>query len=322
MCTRSSSARVAARGSSRRRASGGAPRVEPLEHGPHARRALGMARDRRRAPRSGGRSRPAARPRLTTPLAIPAADPPRRVPVATLAAGEGAQGAVVPISWRRRPGRGVARTGRRRLARAARLRRALAPHRCDRLLERLHEAGYREVVTNALGPGDEPPARRRRASRSAAGCTCSRTTSSDLPRRAAATRRRARAPIATRCSRPTRPRSTSSGASTRDALARRHARRRARTSASRRRSTARAATGCSVAPDAAGYVQRLAVAPAAQGRGSGAALLDRRPALAAAHGAQRVYVNTQEDNDRALALYQRAGFTQLPVGLYVLGREL
>ncbi len=33
-------------------------------------------------------------------------------------------------------------------------------------------------------------------------------------------------------------------------------------------------------------------------------------------------VNTQEDNTRALDLYLRAGFTQLPVGLCVLGRDL
>jgi hypothetical protein len=33
-------------------------------------------------------------------------------------------------------------------------------------------------------------------------------------------------------------------------------------------------------------------------------------------------VNTQEGNARALALYTRAGFQRLPVGLCVLGREL
>src|SRR5207248_7360609 len=47
--------------------------------------------------------------------------------VATLAAGEGAPGAVVPISGRRRPGRGVARSHGRRIAGLARFRRAVAP---------------------------------------------------------------------------------------------------------------------------------------------------------------------------------------------------
>ena len=39
-------------------------------------------------------------------------------------------------------------------------------------------------------------------------------------------------------------------------------------------------------------------------------------------GANRAYVNTQSDNDRAYALYQRVGFTPMPVGLCVLGRTL
>jgi hypothetical protein len=33
-------------------------------------------------------------------------------------------------------------------------------------------------------------------------------------------------------------------------------------------------------------------------------------------------VNTQDDNARALRLYERAGFRRLPVGLCVLGRDL
>jgi ribosomal protein S18 acetylase RimI-like enzyme len=40
------------------------------------------------------------------------------------------------------------------------------------------------------------------------------------------------------------------------------------------------------------------------------------------HGATRALVNTQEDNARAVDLYLSAGFTQMPVGLCVLGREL
>lgn len=73
---------------------------------------------------------------------------------------------------------------------------------------------------------------------------------------------------------------------------------------------------------AAGYVQRLAVAPEMQGLGMGRDLLGDGLRWLRAHGARRVYVNTQEDNDRALALYKRAGFAQLPIGLHVLGREL
>ena len=69
-------------------------------------------------------------------------------------------------------------------------------------------------------------------------------------------------------------------------------------------------------------MQRLAVAPEVQRRGLGHALLSDGLRWLGSHGAKRVYVNTQEDNDRALALYLRAGFRQLPVGLHVLGREL
>ncbi len=72
----------------------------------------------------------------------------------------------------------------------------------------------------------------------------------------------------------------------------------------------------------AGYVQRLAVAPAAQARGHGSALLVDGLRWIREHGANRAYVNTQEDNGRALELYLRSGFRQLPVGLNVLGREL
>jgi ribosomal protein S18 acetylase RimI-like enzyme len=73
---------------------------------------------------------------------------------------------------------------------------------------------------------------------------------------------------------------------------------------------------------AAGYVQRLAVAPPAQHRGLGRALLTDGLRWLRARGAERVYVNTQEDNERALTLYLQAGFMQLPVGLHVLGRQL
>jgi len=73
---------------------------------------------------------------------------------------------------------------------------------------------------------------------------------------------------------------------------------------------------------AAGYVQRLAVRPEVQRAGLGAALLTDGLRWLRARGAHRAYVNTQEDNHRALALYLRSGFSQLPIGLNVLGREL
>ncbi len=71
-----------------------------------------------------------------------------------------------------------------------------------------------------------------------------------------------------------------------------------------------------------GYVQRLAVAAGAQGGGYGRALLTDGLQWLRAQGATRAFVNTQEHNARALDLYVRAGFSQLPVGLCVLGREL
>lgn len=71
-----------------------------------------------------------------------------------------------------------------------------------------------------------------------------------------------------------------------------------------------------------GYLQRLAVDPDHQGRGVAAALvldalrwLQRREAKGAS-------VNTQHDNERALALYTRLGFTPVHPGLAVLRYEL
>jgi ribosomal protein S18 acetylase RimI-like enzyme len=71
-----------------------------------------------------------------------------------------------------------------------------------------------------------------------------------------------------------------------------------------------------------GYLQRLAVAPALQGRGLGRALVvDALRWLARRHATQ-VVVNTQVGNERALALYQALGFRLQPTGLAVLGRHL
>ena len=71
-----------------------------------------------------------------------------------------------------------------------------------------------------------------------------------------------------------------------------------------------------------GYVQRLAVRPEAQGHGLGAALVTDGLNWLRRRGAARAYVNTQSDNDRAYALYERVGFQPLAVGLCVLGRTL
>ena len=71
-----------------------------------------------------------------------------------------------------------------------------------------------------------------------------------------------------------------------------------------------------------GYVQRLAIHPAAQGTGLGSALLTDGLHWMRARGARSAFVNTQVDNERALHLYERSGFRRLPVGLCVLGRML
>lgn len=71
-----------------------------------------------------------------------------------------------------------------------------------------------------------------------------------------------------------------------------------------------------------GYVQRLAVAPSHQGRGIGGALLVDGLRWLRRWGARDALVNTQEDNDRSLRLYQRSGFVLQPDGLAVLQRTL
>jgi GNAT superfamily N-acetyltransferase len=71
-----------------------------------------------------------------------------------------------------------------------------------------------------------------------------------------------------------------------------------------------------------GYVQRLAVAPRAQGRGIGRALLEDGLHWLHRRGSERAFVNTQTENERALRFYEGVGFTRLPVGLCVLGRSL
>ncbi len=71
-----------------------------------------------------------------------------------------------------------------------------------------------------------------------------------------------------------------------------------------------------------GYVQRLAVAPTSQRRGVGAALLVDGLRWLRRWGARDALVNTQEDNDSSLRLYQRSGFVLQPDGLAVLQLSL
>jgi ribosomal protein S18 acetylase RimI-like enzyme len=71
-----------------------------------------------------------------------------------------------------------------------------------------------------------------------------------------------------------------------------------------------------------GYVQRLAVHPAAQGHGTGRRLLMDGLAWLHRAGVVKVLVNTQSGNGSALALYRAVGFEDEPVGLSVLSAGL
>ncbi len=71
-----------------------------------------------------------------------------------------------------------------------------------------------------------------------------------------------------------------------------------------------------------GFVQRLAVAPAHQHHGMGAALVSDGLRWMRRHGASTTLVNTQEGNEAALSLYQRLGFRERASGLDVLVRSL
>lgn len=71
-----------------------------------------------------------------------------------------------------------------------------------------------------------------------------------------------------------------------------------------------------------GYLQRLAVHPAAANRGLGRALVVDALAWLQRRGARRALVNTQEGNHAALHLYEALGFQDEPEGLDVLGAPL
>lgn len=71
-----------------------------------------------------------------------------------------------------------------------------------------------------------------------------------------------------------------------------------------------------------GYVQRLAVDPQHQGRGLGRALVVDGLRWMRRRGVARAVVNTQHSNEAALALYERLGFRRQPPGLAVLAVRL
>ncbi len=71
-----------------------------------------------------------------------------------------------------------------------------------------------------------------------------------------------------------------------------------------------------------GYVQRLAVDPAHGGRGIGTALVVDGLRWLKRWRVEHAVVNTQLDNGRALALYERLGFRRQPLGLSVLSAGL
>jgi ribosomal protein S18 acetylase RimI-like enzyme len=202
---------------------------------------------------------------------------------------------------------------------ALRGRGSLAPASVQRLLERVRDAGYREVVTNALAPAatlalvDAGFSVRDRL----------RVLAHDLDDVPAMSRRTRRA------RRTDRDAILAVDAAAFDDFWRLDGpglddARRATRSAQLRVNRGTDVTAYALFGRAGndGYVQRLAVAPAAQGHGLGAALVGDGLAWLAEHGARQAFVNTQTVNDRAYALYRRCGFEPLPVGLCVLGREL
>ena len=72
----------------------------------------------------------------------------------------------------------------------------------------------------------------------------------------------------------------------------------------------------------AGYLQRLAVAARCQGRGLGTLLVADALLWLRRGGARMALVNTQPDNERALNLYRRCGFRIESDRLAVLYRDL
>lgn len=61
--------------------------------------------------------------------------------------------------------------------------------------------------------------------------------------------------------------------------------------------------------DSEAYVQTIGVAPAHWGAGLGSALLAALVNEAESHGAETILLEVRADNDRAMRLYERFGFT-------------
>jgi len=72
----------------------------------------------------------------------------------------------------------------------------------------------------------------------------------------------------------------------------------------------------------AGFIQRLAVDPAYEGQGVATSLLQDGLGWLARRRVTDILVNTHLDNERALSLYQRIGFEQLPENLRVMELSL
>lgn len=68
-----------------------------------------------------------------------------------------------------------------------------------------------------------------------------------------------------------------------------------------------------------GYLQRIAVDPAAQGLGHGRRLVRGALRWAADHGAATMLLNTQPENEASARLYRDEGFVRIPGDLRVLG---
>lgn len=66
------------------------------------------------------------------------------------------------------------------------------------------------------------------------------------------------------------------------------------------------------------YLQRVAVHPQWQGHGMGRSLLRVAARKARSAGARAMLLNTQQDNDSALALYESEGYVRLPEPLSLL----
>jgi ribosomal-protein-alanine N-acetyltransferase len=90
------------------------------------------------------------------------------------------------------------------------------------------------------------------------------------------------------------------------------------------RTTQGAVVGYAITGHAAGqgYLQRVAVHPFVQREGWGRALVADALVWLWRRGATRAFVNTQLENRAALALYESFGFRMMPAGLAVLGRSL